>query len=332
MRIFLTGGTGFIGGEVARLLRERGDVVRALVRDPAKATRLADLGCELHVGDLSDEEALVDACRDMDAVVHGAALYEVGVPDSRRAAMVDVNVCGTERVLGAALAAGVERAVYVSTVAVFGDTRGEVADETWQRPADDGRPDTFTSVYEETKVLAHRRAKEISGRGLRLVIVQPGVVYGPGDTSTMGDLLNRFLDGKLPALPFPDLGVTPVHRDDVAAGVLLALDHGVPGESYVLAGDPIRVGDLVARLAAASGRRAPRFTLPTAVVRALAPAGRFVGPALGFPPNLHEVISSSAGVTFWATGKKAEAELGWTSRPLDEGLRQLASARQEART
>jgi hypothetical protein len=92
------------------------------------------------------------------------------------------------------------------------------------------------------------------------------------------------------------------------------------------------MGDLVARLAAVSGRRPPRFTLPTALVRAVAPAGRFVGPALGFPPNLREVISSSAGVTFWATGKKAEAELGWSSRPLDEGLRQLASARQEARS
>ena len=328
MRIFLTGGTGFIGGEIARLLRERGDVVRALVRDPAKATRLAELGCELVVGDLSDEEALIAACSGTDAVIHGAALYEVGVPASRRPAMVDVNVGGTERVLGAALAAGVKRAVYISTVAVFGDTRGQIADEHWQRPA----ADSYTSVYEETKVLAHRRAHELAEQGLPLVIVQPGVVYGPGDTSTVGDLLNQFLDGKLPALPFPDLGVTPVHRDDVAAGVLLALDHGVPGESYVLAGDPVRMDELVARLAAVSGRRPPRFTLPTAVVRAIAPAGRFVGPALGFPPNLREVISSSAGVTFWATGKKAEAELGWSSRPLDEGLRQLASARQEART
>jgi nucleoside-diphosphate-sugar epimerase len=188
-------------------------------------------------------------------------------------------------------------------------------------------PETYTSAYEETKVLAHRRAHEIAARGLPLVVVQPGVVYGPGDTSTVGDLLHRFLGGKLPALPFPDLGVTPVHRDDVAAGVLLALDEGVPGESYVLAGDPIRVRDLIARLADVSGRRAPRFALPTALVRAAAPFGRVVGPALGFPPNLREVLSSSDGVTFWATGKKAEAELGWQPRPLDVGLRQLAEAR-----
>jgi dihydroflavonol-4-reductase len=255
--------------------------------------------------------------------VHGAALYEVGVPAERRAAMIDANVCGTERVLGAALAAGVRKAVYISTVAVFGNTGGHVADEGWVRP-DDG---SYTSVYEETKVLAHRRAHEIAARGLPLVTVQPGVVYGPGDTSTIGDLLTRFLAGKLPALPFPDLGVTPVHRDDVAAGVLLALDDGVPGECYVLAGTPLRVRELVAELAAVSGRRAPRFALPTALVRAVAPLGRLVGPPLGFPPNLREVLSSSDGVTFWATGKKAMDELGWTSRPLAEGLRTLAAAR-----
>lgn len=322
MRVFLTGGTGFIGGEVARLLRSRGDEVRALVRNPAKATALRELGCELVAGNLSDEAALTEACRGVDAVVHGAALYEVGVPADRRAAMVDTNVCGTERVLGAALAAGVGKAVYISTVAVFGNTGGLVADEGWVRP-DDG---SYTSVYEETKVLAHRRAHEIAARGLPLVTVQPGVVYGPGDTSAVGDLLQRFLAGSLPALPFPELGVTPVHRDDVAAGVLLALDKGVPGESYVLAGTPVRMRELLAELAAVSGRRVPR-TLPTVLVRAVAPLGRFVGPPLGFPPNLREVLTSSDGVTFWASAKKATDELGWTPRPLAEGLRELAAAR-----
>ena len=322
MRVFLTGGTGFIGGEVARLLRARGDEVRALVRAPAKAQALRELGCELFEGDLSDEGRLVAACKDVDAVVHGAAVYEVGVPAGRRDELVDVNVRGTERVLGAALTAGVKRAVYVSTVAVFGDTGGEVADEAWTRTARG-----FTSVYEETKACAHKRAKEIGARGLPLVTVQPGVVYGPGDPSTFGELVGQFLDGKLPALPFPDLGVTPVHRDDVAAGVLLALDKGVAGESYVLAGDPLRMRELIAVLAEVSGRRPPRLTVPTALLRALAPAGRVVGPALGFPPNLRELISSSDGVTFWASGDKARDELGWTARPLADGLRELVAAR-----
>ena len=322
MRVFLTGGTGFLGSEVARLLRARGDAVRALVRDPSRADHLVALGCELFEGDLSDEARLAEACRGAGAVVHSAAVYAVGVPESRRAELVDANVGGTERVLGAALSEGVPRAVHVSTVAVFGDTGGEVADETWQRTAS-----TFTSVYEQTKACAHRRAQEIAARGLPLVTVLPGVVYGPGDPSTFGELVTQLLDGRLPALPFPDLGVTPVHRDDVAAGIVLALDKGVPGQSYVLAGEPVRMRELVAELADVAGRRPPRVTVPTALLRALAPAGRVVGPALGFPPNLRELISSSDGVTFWARADKARDELGWESRPLREGLQSLVAAR-----
>lgn len=321
MRVFLTGGTGFIGGEVARRLRARGDEVRALVRDPLHATALRDLGCDLVQGDLSDEAALVEACRGMTHVVHAAAVYAVGVPASRRDELVDANVRGTERVLGAALAAGISKAVYVSTVAVFGDTGGEVADEHWQRAASG-----FTSVYEETKTCAHKRAQEIGARGLPLVTVQPGAVYGPGDPSTFGELLGQYVDGKLPGLPFPEFGVSPVHRDDVAAGILLALDEGVPGESYVLAGDSVRVRGLMAELALLTGRKPPR-AVPTVLLRALAPAGRFVGPALGFPPNLRELISSSDGVTFWACGDKARTDLGWRSRPLREGLQELVAAR-----
>jgi nucleoside-diphosphate-sugar epimerase len=322
VRVFLTGGTGFLGGEVARRLRERGDEVRALVRRPERADGLRALGCALVPGDLSDEEALVEACRGASAVVHCAAVYEVGVPESRRADLLETNVRGTERVLGAALSAGVPRAVHVSTVAVFGDTGGAVADETWTRTAPD-----YTSVYEQTKVLAHRRALELAAQGLPLIVVQPGAVYGPGDPSTLGELLARFLDGRLPALPFPDLGVTPVHRDDAAAGIVLALDKGVPGESYVLAGEPVRARELLQVLAEVSGRRPPRFAVPTPLLRALAPAGRLVGPPLGFPPNLREVIASADRVTFWARSDKAADELGWTSRPLREGLRELAESR-----
>jgi nucleoside-diphosphate-sugar epimerase len=213
--------------------------VRALVRTPAKAAALRDLGCELVEGDLSDEDALRAAIKGCDTVIHGAAVYEIGVSDARAEDLEDANVRGTERVLGAALAVGVTKAVYVSTVAVFGNTRGEVADEQWTRPAGLA----FTSVYERTKAQAHARAQELYARGLPLVTVQPGTVYGPGDTSDLGDVLDKLLTGKLPLLPFPELGVTPVHRDDVAAGILLALDKGVTGESYVLAGEPLRMRD-----------------------------------------------------------------------------------------
>jgi nucleoside-diphosphate-sugar epimerase len=323
--VFLTGGTGFLGGEVARRLRARGDTVRALVRDPARAQALSDLGCRLVPGDLSDEGRLTAACAGADAVVHSAAVYEVGVPEDRRPLLVETNVCGTERVLGAALSAGVHRAVHVSTVAVFGNTGGVVVDESYRRPDDV----PVTSVYEQTKAQAHRRAHEIGQRGLPLVSVQPGVIYGPGDPSTLGDLVSRFLAGRLPALPFPELGITPVHRDDVADGVLRALDAGVAGQSYVLGGEPTTMRGLLTVLAEVSGRRPPTRTVPASLLRAVAPFGRFVGPVLGLPPNVRELISSSDGVTFWASSAKARREFDWTPRPLEEGLRALVGAHRQ---
>lgn len=318
MRIFLTGGTGFIGGEVARQLRARGDEVVALVRTPSKATELESVGCELVAGGLSDEGALRDGMSGADAVVHGAAVYEVGIPASARGPMVEANVEGTRRVLTAALDNGVKRAVYVSTVAVFGNTKGEVADERWSRVTEG-----YTSAYEETKVQAHRLAQGLVAQGLPLVTVMPGVVYGPGDTSEMGGLYERHLQGKLPLLPFPKMGITPVHRDDVVSGILLALEKGSVGESYVLAGEPTTMGSMIGTLAQVSGRKPPRGAAPSWLLKGLAPFGRVVGPMMGFPPNMKELISSSDGVTFWARSDKAQRELGWSYRPLADGLKTL---------
>ena len=320
MRVFLTGGTGFLGGEVARLLRERGDTVRALVRSPERASSLRAIGCELVQGDLSDEAALVEACRGMTAVVHCVAVHDLGAPAELRAEMVEANVRGTERVFGAALTAGVSQALHVSTAAVFGDTGGQVADERWGC-----RAEGWTSVYQETRSCAHRRAQQISACGLPLVTVQPGAVYGPGDPSVLGRLLTQFLDGRLPVLPFAEVGVSPVHRDDVADGVLRALDKGVPGESYVLAGEAVRFREVVQVLAEVSGRRPPR-PLPTWVLRMLGPAGPVVAPRLGLPTNLQEMIRTCDGATNWASGDKAREQLGWDSRPLHQGLQELVSA------
>lgn len=321
--MFLTGGTGFLGSAVARLLVERGDSVRALVRDPARAVGLRDLGCEVVEGDLTDEGALVAALRGCTGLVHGAGLYAVGVPESRRDELVDTNVRGTERMLGAALTAGIHKAVHVSSVVVFGDTGGRVVDETWTR--DPALP--WSSVYEETKAVAHGRAQDLSARGLPLAIVLPGLVYGPGDRSDVGQLLQQVLDGRLNALPFPELGLAPVHRDDAVDGIVAALDTGVPGESYVLAGAPVHLRDLVENLAEVSGRRPPRFTVPSALLKALSPMGSIAGPALGLPPNLAELVRCSHGVTFWASSDKAGRELGWTARPLSEGLADLVRVR-----
>src|SRR5688572_28768577 len=122
MRVFVTGGTGFIGGHVARKLRERGDDVVALVRAPEKARALEELGCELVAGSLADPAAIRKGMGGTDAVVHGAAIYEVGIPESAHRAMYEANVVGTETVMRAALEGKVPKVVYISTVAAFGNT------------------------------------------------------------------------------------------------------------------------------------------------------------------------------------------------------------------
>ena len=232
--------------------------------------------------------------------------------------MYEANVLGTENVLRAALAANTPKAVYVSTVGAFGNTHGEVVDENYEHP---GRE--FTSYYEKTKYEAHQVAKRlIADEGLPCVIVQPGGVYGPDDHSALGQQMNQFLAGKMPFLAFPDLGMNMVYVEDVADGILLALDKGDPGEAYVLGGEITTMRELIGTLATVAGKKPPTRAIPTGVLKAIAPAGPLVGKLMGQPPNLRELISSADGVTFWAKHDKAMAQLGYSPRGLEAGLRE----------
>jgi dihydroflavonol-4-reductase len=322
MRVFVTGGTGFIGGHVVAKLRERGDEVRALVRTPDKGAALAERGCELVPGRLADKRVIREGMEGCDAAIHGAAIYEVGTPRSKHREMYEANVIGTENVLRAALEAKLARLVYISTVGAFGNTRGRVVDESYEHPGTD-----FTSYYEQTKYEAHGVAKRlIAEEGLPCVIVLPGGVYGPRDHSALGQQINQFLAGRMPLLAFPELGLNMVHVEDVADGVLLALDKGKPGEAYVLGGEITTMRELIETLARVSGRKAPRLALPTAMLKAMTPLGPAIGKIMGQGPNLRELISSGDGVTFWARHDKAMSELGYSPRGLEQGLRDMLQA------
>jgi dihydroflavonol-4-reductase len=321
VRAFLTGGTGFLGGHVARLLRQRGDEVVALVRSPSKSGDLQALGCELADGDLATEVSLEEGVRGCDSVFHVAAVYKVGIPRSERPAMYDANVRGTQRVLDAAVAAGVGRIVYVSTIGAFGNTGGRVVDETYRHPGD-----RYLSYYEETKVLAHRVAEDRIAAGAPVIIVQPGGIYGPGDPSDLGNLIGRIRRGRIPAKVFPESGFNWVHVDDVARGILQAHDKGRIGESYVLGGQLGTLGEMIDVVARASGRKPPRVTLPGWAVKMGIPFGPLVGRMMGVGPNLRESIRAADGVTYWATDEKARRELGYSPRDLETGIGETLAA------
>jgi dihydroflavonol-4-reductase len=321
VKVFVTGGTGFIGGHVVAALCARGDDVVALVRDPAKAADLEKLGATLVQGDLSSSDTIRAAVEDCDAVIHGAAVYKVGIPKSEREAMHDANVRGTERVLDAAWQAGVSRILYVSTINVFGNTHNDVVDETYER-----EPGNWLSVYDETKYLAHQVAEDRIAKGAPILMVQPGGVYGPGDHSELGNMIDQTRNGKLMAIPFAGMGLNFVHVDDAAAGILLALDKGQVGQSYVLGGQIGTMRDLIETTAKVAERKPPKREMPSGVIKLAAPMGPVLGKAMGFPPNFRELISASDGVTYWAKDDKARRELGYAPRDLETGLRETLSA------
>jgi dihydroflavonol-4-reductase len=319
MRAFVTGGTGFIGSRVVQRLRERGDDVVVLARRPEKAS---GLDARVVEGDLSNADAIRRGVEGCQAVFHIAADYRVGMPKAKREQMYDSNVRGTERVFDAAADAGVEKIVYVSTVNIFGNTGGRTVEESYERNESDG----FVSYYDETKYRAHKIAQERAAAGAPIVIVQPGLVYGPGDHAIVGELIEQASTGKMPAKAFPELGYNAVFVDDVADGIMLAYDKGKVGESYVLGGEITTQGELIDKAAAIGGQKPPRMTVPPVVLKAMIPVGRWVGPMMNLPPNFSEMISAAHNVTYYARDDKARGELGYSPRDLDTGLRETIRA------
>jgi dihydroflavonol-4-reductase len=322
MKSFVTGGAGFLGSAVVSRLLARGDDVVALARSDEAATKLTRLGALPVRGDITDARTLDQLLTDVDLVFHLAGDYRVGVKESDHEEMFRTNVDGATIVLAAAIAAGVSKIVYVSTVAVFGNTHGKVVDETYDRPDRD-----FLSYYDATKYMAHRVAVARAAAGAPLVIVQPGAIYGPGDHSELGAQIDQAARGKYTIRAFPELGFTMSYVDDVADGVVLAQTAGMLGESYVLGGEIARLGAIVDTVADLTGHKRARLKIPSTVFKAATPLGSVVGRVMGTGPNLHEVIRASKDVTYWATSAKAERELGYSSRGLEQGLKDLFATR-----
>jgi dihydroflavonol-4-reductase len=312
-RYFVTGATGFLGGELVKQLVGRGHQVSALVRTPEKAALLKTLGVELHVGDITDAATLRAPMEGVDGVFHVAGWYKVGKHDHHLAEQV--NIHGTRNVLETARDLAIERIVYTSTVGVFGDTRGQLPDESYYAAG------PFLTEYDRTKWVAHYDvAVPMMRAGLPLIIVMPSAIYGPGDTSGIHDTLVQLLRGRLYATP-RGVAFAWVYVEDAARGLRQAMETGKPGESYLLTG-PVHTFeeafDMAARIA---GKRRPLLHPRPLFMRAAARLASLLERWDVRLPVAAETLRLMAGTTWIASSAKAEREIAFTARPLDEGLR-----------
>lgn len=313
MKAFVTGGTGFIGRAVVRKLIERGYDVSALVRSEGGAAMLRAMGATVVPGDIMDRESMRADMRDSDVVFHIAAVYQFTPEALARAEAV--NVGGTRNVLELAVELGVPRIIYTSTVAVFGNTQGEIPDETYYA----GGP--FLSEYDRTKWLAHYEVAEpLIAQGAPITIVMPGAVYGPGDNSWLVEMMRMFYRGMLPVLPGPETILTYAYVDDIAEGHILAAEKGRIGESYILAGPAVPLGEMVDFWAQLTGKPRPVTRIPARFARGLAPVAERAQPALSLPQAFSGTLFSSLGASYAGRSDKARAELGWRPRPIQAGM------------
>jgi nucleoside-diphosphate-sugar epimerase len=320
-RIFVTGGSGFIGRAVVRRLLGQGDAVTSLVRDRRRGPTESleePPGLTVIRGDTTGPvELLAELMAGHDGLIHLAGSYRIGIAPAERDAMYAANVTATARVLDAAIAAGVPRIVPIGTFNVMGDTHGVVIDETYRRDLGEG----YLSYYDETKVRAHEIALDRIARGAPIMVALPGGVYGPGDHSGVGAQITGAFDGSLRYRTVDRAGTCLVHVDDEADGIVRVLDSGRSGELYMLGGTPQRLGDAIFLAARLGGRRPPRLSVPPSMLRLMVPLAPHLGERFGIPINLDEVIRASDDVTYWGSSEKAEKELGFHARDLETGLR-----------
>ena len=315
MTSLVTGANGFVGAAVVRALLARREPVRALVRAGSNTVNLDGLPVEIVRGDITDTASMREAAGGCNTVFHVAADYRLWVRDEH--AMYRTNVEGSVNVLESAAAAGAARLVYTSSVAVLGIN----ADRT---PADETTPVTLADMvgpYKRSKFLAEeavwRRANEL---GFPVVAVNPSTPIGPGDfrPTPTGRIIVDAASGRMPA--YVDTGLNIVHVDDVANGHVLARDVGTPGERYILGGADLSLREILAIVAAHSGRKPPAVRLPRTAVYPIAFVSELIARLTGGEPMATLDGLRMAKKHMYFSSRKAEAALGFSARPAEAAI------------
>jgi len=309
----VTGATGFVGAAVARNLAQKGHKLRLLVRPGSDRRNLAGLPAELVEGDLAAPETLIPAVAGCRYLFHVAADYRLWVPNA--AAMRRVNIDGSLALLRAAAAAGVERSVYTSSVAALGLTPdGTPADET--TPVN---PENLVGAYKRSKYDAEQAVRRLAAQQ-DIVIVNPSTPVGPGDIkpTPTGQMVLDAARGKMPA--FVDTGLNIVHVDDVAEGHAQALAKGRTGESYILGGEDLMLGEFFAMIAKQARRKPPAIRLPIAPLIPVAWLLERIAAITGKTPLMTTEILKMAHKKMFFRSAKAMWELGYAPRPAAEAI------------
>jgi nucleoside-diphosphate-sugar epimerase len=313
MRALVTGANGFTGSHLVKALEQRGNKVIGLVRHSSNLSRLADRQVELVYGDITDRHALKTAMQGVDWVFHTAAYVELGLVNA--AQMEQINVEGTRAVLDTAAAAGVSKLVYCSTIGVYGDTQGQVIDETFQRTQSD-----FSSAYDRTKYLAQQLVNQAVADGLPVVSVMPSGIVGADDPH-FGPVIDTFRKGRLKLWAGGDRMTGLVHVDDLVNAMILAAEKASPGEHYIISTGDMTTREMFQFLSQETGVPAPR-ELPEPLVRLagtlLDPIGRLFS---WNPPLSRERVHYVYDRCVRVNAAKARRELGWQPRSLEQTLR-----------
>ncbi|MGH7864199.1 MAG: hopanoid-associated sugar epimerase [Candidatus Binataceae bacterium] len=311
----VTGANGFVGCHVARSLVERGDRVRALVRDGAEMAALKGVDVELVRGDLRDADAINRAALGCEEIYHVAADYRLWVPDPPQ--MFAANLDGTRHVLEAARRAGVARLVHTSTVGALG-----IAHDS---PGTEDTPVAYADMvgpYKQSKFLAERAAIEAARAGLPVVIVNPSTPVGESDykPTPTGRVIVDFLNHRMPA--YLDTGLNLVDVRDVARGHLLAAERGRIGERYILGGEDLSLREFFERLGKLAGMAAPRVRIPYALAYGFALGAEAVARTVTHrAPRASLTEVRMARKRMWFDSSKARRELGYEPGPVDDALR-----------
>jgi dihydroflavonol-4-reductase len=310
--ILVTGASGFVGWHVARKLLERGEQVRALVRNTSKLRELESV--EAVAGDLRDAASLKRAVAGCGVVFHVAADYRLWTPEPRQ--MYESNVDGTRNLLAAAREVGVERVVYTSTVGCIGTPKGSEGDETTPVSLEE-----MNGPYKRSKFLAEQVALEFAADGFPVVIVNPTAPVGDRDfkPTPTGKIILDFLKGGMPA--YIDTGLNLVDVRDVAEGQLLACERGKAGERYILGCENVTLENIFARLERISGVKAPARRIPYALAYAAGVATTGWASVTGREPKAPLDAVRMARKKKWVSHARAAGELGYAPGAVDEALR-----------